>query len=85
MTDEISDLADALGSITRGKPVTPSDTQRLPLPSRALSVNTSGIVRVLTTGGDMLDIYIAAGVPFPICAQRVFATGTTAGGINALV
>ena len=41
----------------------------------------TGTVRVVTAGGDTADIYIAAGIAFPVRATRVMATGTTATGI----
>lgn len=61
--------------------VTPSDTADLPFSSRALNVSTSGKVRVTTVAGDIATVYIAAGTTFPIRAQRVWNTDTTASDI----
>jgi hypothetical protein len=66
-------------------PVTPEDAADLPMPSRALNVTQEGLVRVTTTGGSTATLYIAAGIGFPVRATRVWATGTTATGITALV
>lgn len=65
--------------------VTPDDTTDLSVPSRALNVAQEGLVRVTTTGGSTATIYVAAGIGFPVRATRVWATGTTATGITALV
>lgn len=64
--------------------VTPDDAADMTHACRALNVATSGVVRVTTVGGDTGDLFIAAGLPFPIRALRVHATGTTATGIMAL-
>ncbi len=64
--------------------ITPSDTEDLPVASRALNVATEGVVRVTTVGGDTASIVVLAGVPFPIRCARVWATGTTATGIISL-
>lgn len=69
---------------TRAHAIEPSDTADLMLVSRALNVAQSGLVQVTTTGGTTAQVYIAAGIPFPIRTVRVWATGTTAGGIVAL-
>ena len=69
---------------SRAHPVEPSDTTDLPLASRALNVAESGLVKVTTTNDTTAQIYIAAGVAFPIRAARIWATGTTATGIVAL-
>lgn len=69
---------------TRLSVITPSDTEDLTLVTRALCVGESGLVRVQTLGGDEADLYIAAGVPFPIRVNRVMATGTTATDIRGL-
>lgn len=64
--------------------VTPSDTTDLPHVTLALNVATPGAVRVTTLDGTVSDIAIAAGVAFPLRVSRVWATGTTAGGIRGL-
>jgi hypothetical protein len=65
--------------------VIPDDAADLPLPSRALNVTQSGTVQVTTTGGSTATIFIAAGTGFPVRATRVWATGTTATGITAMI
>lgn len=65
-------------------PVTPDDGTDLAVVSRALNVTQSGIVQITTIGGSVASVYIAAGIPFPVRATRVWATGTTATGIAAL-
>lgn len=64
--------------------VVPSDTTDLTTACRALNVGESGFVRVTTVGGDTETIFIAAGSAFPVRAQRVWSTGTTATNIVAL-
>ena len=65
--------------------VTPSDAADLTQPSRALNVAQSGFVRMTTTGGSTATLYVAAGIGFPVRATRIWATGTTATGIVALI
>lgn len=85
MTDIFKNHGSGLESpATRAHAIEPSDSADLVLASRALNVAQSGLVRVTTTGETTAQIYIAAGVPFPIRAVRVWATGTTATGIVAL-
>ncbi|MEM9756716.1 MAG: hypothetical protein AAF914_12015 [Pseudomonadota bacterium] len=64
--------------------VTPDDGTDLPNVSRAIAVATSGMVRVTAADGTQGEVFVAAGVPFPIRVARVWATGTTATGIVAL-
>lgn len=64
--------------------VTPDDGADLAVSSRSISVGASGIVQVTSVKGTTGPIYIAAGVPYPIRARRVWATSTTATGIVAL-
>ena len=66
-------------------PVTPDDGADLAMPSRALNVAQSGMVQVTTTGGSTASLYIAAGIGFPVRVTRVWATGTTATGITAML
>lgn len=61
--------------------VTPNDATDLPVASRAVNVAVSGNVRVTTVGGSTEAVFIAAGVPFPVRATRIWSTGTTATGI----
>lgn len=64
--------------------IAPSDTVDLAYATRAINVATSGVVKVTTIDGSIGDVYVAAGVTFPIRAVRVHATGTTASGIRGL-
>lgn len=64
--------------------IAPSDSTDLAQVTRALNVAAAGLVRVRTVGGDTADVYVAAGVAFPIRVRRVHATGTTATGIRGL-
>ncbi len=64
--------------------VTPDDGADLAFVSRAINVGTSGTVRLTTLNGDTATVYVAAGGAFPIRAQRIFATGTTATNIVAM-
>lgn len=65
-------------------PVVPSDAEDMAYACRALNVAQGGIVRVTTIAGDTADVSVAAGIPFPIRASRVWQSGTTASGIVAL-
>lgn len=83
--DAFTDLQPGLQSpALRIEPITPSDTEDLAHVTRALNVATAGTVRVTTVTGQTGDIHVAAGIPFPIRAVRVLATGTTATGITGL-
>lgn len=85
MKDPYADFRPGLESpATRLAAVEPDDTADLVWTTRALGVAQAGMVRVTTHEGDTGDIYVAAGVPFPVRVRRVWATGTTATGIVAL-
>ncbi len=62
----------------------PSDGTDLAHASRAINVAGAGAVRVTTVGGTTGTVYVAAGIPFPVRATRIWATGTTATGIVVL-
>ncbi|MEL6519337.1 MAG: hypothetical protein AAFQ66_00120 [Pseudomonadota bacterium] len=64
--------------------ITPNNDNDLAYMTRALNVSGSGSVRVTTSTGDVGTVYIAAGSMFPIRVSRVWATGTTATGIQGL-
>lgn len=64
--------------------IIPSDTTALSLVTRAITVETSGHLQVITTGGDSGRIFVAAVVPFPLRVSHVMASGTTATGIVGL-
>lgn len=64
--------------------ITPDDLTDLANVTRALNVAAAGTVRVITADGSTGDIFMAAGIAFPIRVRRVLATGTTATGIRGL-
>jgi hypothetical protein len=69
---------------TRIAEVVPNDATPLAFATRAIAAETSGHVQVVTVGGDTGRVFLVAGVPFPIRATHVMATGTTASGLVAL-
>lgn len=64
--------------------IVPSDTDPLGIVTRAITVEASGHVQVVTAGGDTGRVFIAAGIPFPLRVAQVMVTGTTATGIVGL-
>lgn len=85
MNDIFQDHATGLESpASRIYEITPDDGADLAIASRAINVAESGAVRVTTTGGTTATVYVAAGIPFPVRATRVWATGTTATGLVVL-
>lgn len=82
MTDTFEGFADSLSTPpAHGYAVTPDDALDLPFSSRCINVAQSGTVRLTTVRGDTIDVFIAAGGVFPVRAERIHATGTTAGGL----
>lgn len=66
--------------------VTPSDSTDLAAPARALYVGGSGNVKINDSGnGAVTFVGVAAGSILPVMARRVYATGTTATNIIALI
>lgn len=62
--------------------VTPNDGTDLATPTRGIYVGASGDLKVDMRGvGTVTFVGLAAGMIHPICARRVYATGTTATGI----
>lgn len=83
--DKFSDTPVSLTSpIEDAFAVTPSDTQDLPFVTRCLNVSQTGPVRMLTKSGSEVTLTVTAGIPFPVRARRIFATGTSAGAIVGL-
>ena len=64
--------------------IQPNDSADLAVVSRAINVAEAGLVQVTTISGTTAQIFVAAGIPFPIRCSRVWATGTTATGIVSL-
>ena len=73
------------GPATDALPVTPDDTNDLPMVSIALYVETGGTVVVDSVAGETRTITLADFSILPVGITRVRATGTTAEGIHALV
>ena len=85
MADMFKDFVGGLESpATHIEPVTPSDVTDLPVVSRALNVATVGSVRITTVGGTTATLHVAAGIPFPVRATRIWQTGTSATGIMVM-
>ncbi len=83
--DEFSNLTPDLTSpATAIEEIIPDDQAELSAVTRAINVSGPGLVRMVTIDGFVGDVFIAAGVAFPIRARRVLATGTTATGIRGL-
>lgn len=59
-------------------PITPSDSQDLPLRPRVLYCQTAGSAVIRDRAGNDLTYTLAAGQILPISAVRVLATGTSA-------
>ena len=66
-------------------PVTPSDTVDLAQPARAIRAQGAGNIRILTFMDTIRTTPIAAGETLPVFVRRVYADGTTATGIEALI
>lgn len=59
--------------------VTPDDTDKIGHASRGIYVGGAGDLKVdLIDGTTVTFVGLAAGVIHPICARRVYSTGTTA-------
>ena len=85
MTDPFQTHQQSLESpATLLEEIVPSDSADLAKPSRALNVSGAGTIRVTTTGGSTATVFVAAGIPFPVRATRIWATGTSAEGIVSL-
>ncbi len=65
--------------------ITPSDSVDLSEQTRAIYVGVSGDLKVTMVGGNTVTfVGVAAGIPLPIQAVRIFATLTTATDIIGL-
>lgn len=66
--------------------VTPSDTTaQYTSPAGGLIVQVSGTVKLITSRGSIVTIGAAAGVEIHLAWLKIFATGTSATGIVALI
>jgi len=85
ISDKYASTPDTLSTpATNVVEITPDDTADLASLTKALNVATAGTVRVTTEMGATTDVFIAAGVVFPLRVRRVWATGTTATGLRGL-
>ena len=83
--DHFNSTAPSLSSPATGiEEMIPSDSTDVAVTTRALNVGQSGTVRVATSDGTIADLFIAAGIAFPVRVTRVYATGTDAGTIRGL-
>jgi hypothetical protein len=72
----------SLSHPSNGAAVTPNDSADLPR-SGILYVGTGGSIAITTVGGDTLTLTgVPSGSWIPVRVKRVFATGTTASGMD---
>lgn len=65
--------------------VTPSDSADLDAPCPAIHVSVGGAIKITTLNGSDVTIpAVAGGGVWPVGAQRIWSTGTTATGIFAV-
>jgi hypothetical protein len=86
MADKFQDTSTGIsGPAKNGSEVTASDAADLATASRALYVGGAGAVKITTTLGDTITFSnVPGGAILPVCARRVWSTGTTATGIVAI-
>jgi hypothetical protein len=73
------------GPATDIVPVAPSDLADLPHGTAALYVETGGTLAILSEVGAQRTVAVADFSILPVRVRRVLQTGTTAGGIHAMV
>ncbi|GEM_PF-2048111 len=75
----------ASGPLTRAADVSPDDETDLPFRTRALLVGVGGDIAAVMADGDTVTLpALRAGVIYPVCVDRVLATGTSAESVVAL-
>ena len=78
--------ANVSAPLRRAVAITPHDTNDLDFETRALSVNEAGNLVVKVPGSETaVTIAVLAGVLYPIAAEKVLSTNTTATGITGWV
>lgn len=65
--------------------ITPNDGADLPRPIRAIRATTGGVIKVVTGSGDTRTIAIEDGETRWLYITKVFATDTTADGLEGLI
>lgn len=73
------------GPATDIQPVSPSDANDLPQIATTLYVEQGGTIAITTVSGASRSVTVADYSFLPVGVKRVFATGTTATGIHAMV
>ncbi|WP_170761176.1 spike base protein, RCAP_Rcc01079 family [Ruegeria lacuscaerulensis] len=81
-TNRVSSLSGPASDIV---PVTPSDTADLADVAIGLYVEAGGTLVVTTVRGDTRSVEVADFSILPVGISRVHASGTSAGGIHAMV
>jgi hypothetical protein len=66
-------------------PVSPDDSTDLPTVAVALYVEQGGTLTITTVAGQQRTLNVADWTILPVGVRRVWAAGTTAGGIGAMV
>lgn len=66
-------------------PITPSDTEDLPLVCTALYVENGGSLSIITQAGQSRTLSIGDQAILPVGVRRVEASGTSASGIHGFV
>jgi hypothetical protein len=76
---------DVIASAYSAAAVTPNNSTTFSSPTRGLYVGVTGDVKVDMPGSSAITfVGLAAGIIHPICATRVYSTGTTATSIVAI-
>lgn len=73
------------GPATDILPVSPNDSEDLPLVASALYIEQGGAVSIVTIRNQTRTIILGDMSLLPVGVRRIRATGTTATGIHALV
>ena len=87
MTDRFQTTSPSLaGPASHGFAVTPSDSTLLAETTRGIYVSSGGsIAALMLSGASVTFADVPAGTTLPVRLTKIMATGTTAGGIVALV
>ncbi len=86
MSDSFADHAVSLTApATRAEAIIPNDGADLAHVTRAIFVGQTGNLRLRTAGGEIVTFAnVQGGVIYPVRADRILATGTTASDILGL-